>query len=219
MSEASARLAGDNKYWQRVYAASSVGESRDLYDEWASKYDDDVSAADYATPELAAQAVTKLLRSLDRKDITILDAGCGTGLVGLRLKDLLDDVRFSITGLDLSEKMLAMAEVKKVYDNLQQADLSQPLALESNRFDVVVCVGTLTRGHVGPSVLGEFVRVAMPGGFVVATVLDEIWESAGFKKEVDRLSHTGQVEVLGLDTIGLTRGTTAGGRMVALKKL
>lgn len=214
----SARLAGENKYWQRAYALSNVSEARDLYDEWATKYDQDVSAAGYATPELAAHTVVKLLGDADKDDIKILDAGCGTGLVGLRLRDL-QPKGLVIDGLDLSQKMLDIARRTDVYQDLHVADLSQRIALQDDCYDVVVCVGTLTHGHVGPSVLPEFVRVAKKGGFVVATILDEIWESKGYKAEVERLGDAGRSQLVGADVIGLSRDAAAGGRMIVLRKL
>ncbi|KAK5074551.1 hypothetical protein LTR70_010166 [Exophiala xenobiotica] len=214
----SARLAGENKYWQRAYASSNVSESRDVYDQWAMEYDQDVSGADYAAPELAAQTVVKLLGDADKDDIKILDAGCGTGLVGLRLRDL-QPKGLVIDGLDLSQKMLDIARNTDVYRDLHVADLSQRIALQDDSYDIVVCVGTLTHGHVGPSVFPEFVRIAKKGGFVVATILDEIWESKGYKGEVERLGDAGRSKLVSDDVIGLTRATTTGGRRVVLRKL
>ena len=68
--------------------------------------------------------------------------------------------------------------------------------MSADSYDVVVCVGTLTHGHVGPAAFGEFVRLARPGGTIVATVLDDIWDSGGYRAEVDRLAQMAMVEVL-----------------------
>lgn len=213
----SSRIAGSNPYWQRAYAASSATESRALYDEWAAKYDQDVSAADYATPDIAAQAVVGLLGS-DDTSATVLDAGCGTGLVGLRLREL-RPAGLTVDGVDLSQKMLDVARRTGVYRDLKVADLSQRIEVRDGAYDVAVCVGTLTHGHVGPEVFPEFVRVVGKGGVVVATVLDEIWESRGYKGVVERLRDEGRVEMVRADAIGLKKGEVSGGRIVVLRKL
>ena len=50
-----------------------------------------------------------------------LDLGCGTGLVGERLRKM---VR-RLEGVDLSEAMLAEARRKQIYDRLHKGDLTQ----------------------------------------------------------------------------------------------
>ena len=213
---------GDNPFLTRVYGASSAAESRDIYEEWAEQYDKDLEAEDYAFPKLAARALFDALgrQSDDNgklfEGLSILDAGCGTGLVGIALgkygaKDII--------GLDLSPKMLDVARRTGMYGTLEEADLSKPLARSDGAVDAVVCVGTLTRGHVGPKpVLEEFSRVVKKGGVVVATVLDDIWESGGFKDEVERLRSAGLVQVVRADEVGVRASASVGGRMLVLRK-
>lgn len=86
-------------------------------------------------------------------------------------------------------------------------------------YDAVICVGTLTEGHVGPGVLGEFVRVVKKGGIVDAAVLAKIWESNGFKDKVQELRSSRKVEVLNDGSVGLTKGKDSGGILVLLRKL
>jgi predicted TPR repeat methyltransferase len=65
-----------------------------------------------------------LLRHLPETDARILDAGCGTGLVGEILKCKgFDDV----VGIDFSPSMLDQAAEKGVYRSLELADLTQIL--------------------------------------------------------------------------------------------
>ena len=51
---------------------------------------------------------------------SVIDLGCGTGLVGEKLKEL---GFIKITGLDCSEGMLFEAEQKAYYSSLEQAIL------------------------------------------------------------------------------------------------
>ncbi|KIW92580.1 uncharacterized protein Z519_06427 [Cladophialophora bantiana CBS 173.52] len=242
MADSTTHPVGNNPFMKRAYALSSAAQARDLYDEWAAEYDKDLEAEAYAAPKLATQALVDALdgershgyghahgpgsrrneRDQQLAGLQILDAGCGTGLVGLQL------ARFGaqgVTGLDISPGMLSVAHRTNVYGALEQADLSNPIAKPDESFDAVICVGTLTRGHVGPQVVQEFVRlVRRRRGLVVATVLDDIFESAGFGAEVKRLrtadaDNNAKIEVLRSDVVGLRSSTNVGGRLLVLRRL
>lgn len=203
---------GGNPLLQRAYALSGVDEARALYDEWAGTYDDDLADASqgYVAPEVAARTVVDVAGV----DGEILDAGCGTGLVGVALADR--GAR-TIDGVDLSPGMLARAEATGAYRRLTPADLSRALPVAADAYDVVVCVGTLTHGHVGPGVFGEFVRLARPGGTIVATVLDDIWEAGGYRAEVERLAQMAMVEVVSTDAVDYRTAVQVRARMVVLR--
>ncbi|KIW15987.1 hypothetical protein PV08_06038 [Exophiala spinifera] len=227
MSDPGGLRTEENVFLQRVYAATNAAESKDVYDEWATQYDRDLEGLDYAFPALAAEALSRAVArsSPGTADVLgkqlaglrIADAGCGTGLVGRELAHFGAD---NISGLDVSPGMLEVARKTGCYAELDEVDLSKPIARPAGSFDAVVCVGTLTRGHVGPDpVFKEFVRVVKKGGSIVATVLDEIWESGGYKAEVERLEGLGAIEVLRADVVGVRTTSKAGGRLLVLTKL
>lgn len=206
----------DNPFLTRAYALSNATEARDLYDEWAKQYDRDLEAEDYAFPTLAAQALVDQVGGRI-EDRSILDAGCGTGLVGAQLGKL--GAR-NIVGLDISPGMLEVARKTGSYGLLEEADLSKPIDKPDGTFDAVICVGTLTRGHVGPRpVLEEFARIVKAGGAIVATVLEEVWESGGFRAEVERLGNEGKVQVVHSKEVGVRSSANMGGRLLVLQKL
>ena len=208
----------DNDYLARAYALSTPGEARDLYDEWADSYDQHLDELDYAFPSNAANAlITALGNDVDVADLKVLDAGCGTGLVGAILAS--EHGAKHIHGMDISPGMLNIAQKTAAYEDLSEADLTKRIERDDGTYDAVICVGTLTEGHVGPNVLGEFVRVVKKGGIVDATVLDKIWESHGFKDKVNELRAAGKVEVVSDQAVGLTKGKDTGGILVLLRKL
>ena len=203
---------GGSPLIERAYSLTDPDQARALYDEWAGTYDDDLASDSqgYVAPAVAAEAVVRA----SGVDGEILDAGCGTGLVGVALAER--GAR-SIDGVDLSPGMLAKAKETGVYRRLAPADLSRPLPVSADSYDVVVCVGTLTHGHVGPAAFGEFVRLARPGGTIVATVLGDIWDSGGYRAEVDRLAQMAMVEVVSTDVVDYRKAAEVSARMVVLR--
>ena len=198
-------------------AAANEQDCMKLYDEWASTYNDDVGheAQNYVAPMIVAQNAFNLLNNPAIS--TILDAGCGTGLVGQALALL---GAKNIDGLDLSPAMLKEASKAGIYQDLAQANLTQPIQKEDNSYDIVTCVGTFTSGHVGPDpALREIIRVTKKGGFVVATILEEVWVSGGFKGEVETLKDERLVEVVAADMIDYVKGHGDKAMMLVLGKL
>ncbi|KAJ4132561.1 hypothetical protein NW754_015378 [Fusarium falciforme] len=134
---------------QRVLNLSSNAEAQAAYDDWAENYDNDMlgESEDYVAPEIASDYVKRYLGSRPIGHVSILDAGCGTGLVGASLAK---KGAKHIDGIDLSPGMLQIAERSGAYETLSVSNLSQRLDIPDQTYDVVVCVGTMTQGHVGP---------------------------------------------------------------------
>lgn len=179
----------------RVLNASNVDELAEAYAEWADHYDADlVSDMGYQ----AHREVAETLRAvLDLEGAVVLDAGCGTGLVGVELQRL---GYTAIDGLDYSRDMLDQAAEKRAYQTLQQADLMRPLALSTDRYDGVTCVGTFTLGHVGPQAFPELIRVTRPGGYLCFSVRSEAWENDNYASVLEELEGAGSWQVLEIRT-------------------
>ena len=219
MSQPSSTTAArTDQYLQRAYALAGTSEAQNLYDEWAGIYDTDLNATGYASPQRCVETVVKNVSSTPSGKLKIFDAGCGTGLVGDCLAQSPLSGKFVLDGVDLSPGMLAAARKKDVYRELETANLNERIEKPDGSYDVVVCVGTLTKGHVGPKVLEEFARLIAKAGLIVATVHDEVWESGGYKDEVERLQKVGAVQIVSTDEFGILQEATTGGKMLVLKK-
>jgi ubiquinone/menaquinone biosynthesis C-methylase UbiE len=111
-----------------------------------------------------------LNRALDIKEgESILDAGCGPGLVIEKIARANEGKKISITGLDLSKRMIGRAHsrCKDLGVKLRVADLNKDLDLPDSSFDKVVCSNTLYALASPRAAISEFHRVIKQGGALV----------------------------------------------------
>jgi ubiquinone/menaquinone biosynthesis C-methylase UbiE len=164
----------------RLYGATDVDQLRIEYDRIASSYDVGVGEAmGYTSPRAVAAVAERLVQP----DARILDAGAGTGLLGVALAE----AGFAhLDGFDMSPRMLEEAAQKGVYRDLRLETLGEPLAYETAAYDGVVCAGVLTAGHAPATSLDEFVRVTRGGGHVIFTLRSD-QELPGFADTIAEL--------------------------------
>jgi SAM-dependent methyltransferase len=100
----------------------------------------------------------------------VLDAGCGTGRVAVRL----DQLGFSCVGVDVDDSMLAVARRAAPHLSWHRADLAGVVAEDLDGaagFDLVVMAGNvvplLAPGTVGRAV-SSLAALLRPGGLLVA---------------------------------------------------
>lgn len=170
----------------QVYGAKGPDEVAALYDRWADTYDAEMAANGYRHPSIA---LALLARHLPRGAGPVLDAGCGTGLVGEWMGILGYP---QVEGLDISEGMLARARSKGVYGKLHSLALGGTLPFADAHFAGIVSAGVFTTGHVGPEALDELVRICRSGGVIVLTVKNTIWED-GFAARIEELAGEGLI--------------------------
>ena len=165
-----------------IYKLKKTDEVMKYYDEWGegNKYDKDMVDWNYTGPKETSEALVKHQKN---KDAKIYDAGCGTGLVGVELKKY----GFSnFYGADLSQKLLDLVP-KDLYQKLDKVDLNKTIQEKDNYFDVVMCVGTFTFGHVKPPALDEFIRITKNKGLICFTINEGIHEEYGFDVKIEQL--------------------------------
>lgn len=111
---------------------------------------------------LCVEAFNEAMESKDifpdaNKNMKILDAGAGTGIIG---EMLARQGYKNIDGLDISQKMLDIAEKKNIYKRLICAPLSEVRIdeIQTGQYDVTLCAGTIVYGQAKPVALDECVR-------------------------------------------------------------
>ena len=162
---------------QWIYSSQNNSELSERYDEWAKDYDKDLSEVfGWIAPKTASDYLAKYVEA----NSNVLDAGAGTGLVGLALAE---HGFQNLTAMDLSEGMLKEARNKNVYKSFDQMTLGEHLDYETNSFDAVITVGVMTLGHAGPESFDELVRITKPQGYIVFTIRTDVYLENGFKEK------------------------------------
>ena len=181
---------------KEAYSVESPDDNRALYAKWADTYESGFTVPRrYVYHRNAAELFCQGFSGAG----PVLDAGCGTGLVGEQLRRLGIAV---VDGLDISPEMLSKARGKTApdgspaYRQLIEADITGPIDITSDTYAGLVSAGTFTHGHVGPDGLAELLRAARPGARCVIGVNASIFETNGFKDRFDRYAADGVIDGL-----------------------
>jgi SAM-dependent methyltransferase len=129
--------------------------------EYAARFDQ--LAASGADVHGEANLVTALAPTGSR----VLDAGCGTGRVALRLAEL----GYDCVGIDLDPSMLEVARSRGPELHWYEADLASFELPGELPFDLIVAAGNvmpLIAAGTGPRVVANLAALLVPGGVLVA---------------------------------------------------
>jgi predicted TPR repeat methyltransferase len=165
-----------------LQGSADTDDVKRYYDEWAAAYDRDLADWAYTAPDVASRLLIRHGVDLAR----VLDAGCGTGLVGTALRR--GGYTGTLHGVDLSPESLRRAEATGAYDRTAVADLQRGLDDEDAAYDALTCVGVMTYVPDVERCWREFARVVRPDGVVVVTQRDDLWESRRCADVVDALA-------------------------------
>ena len=176
-----------------IYQLTTKKEVLGYYDDWTknAQFNQDMVDWKYTAPSNAAKLLHK---HSPNKDIQILDAGCGSGLVGM---ELAKNGYMNITGADFSQSMMNLIP-KNIYKSLKLIDLNETLFYKKNIFDAIICVGTFTYGHVKARALDEFIRITKNNGLICFTVNEGIYKKYKFDKKIIELSKNNSWKILEL---------------------
>lgn len=138
---------------ERTQAAPSQ-YVKGLFDGYAEQFEQHLlGELDYRTPGLLKNVFTSLHPGSEKSLESLLDLGCGTGLVA----DAFSGMVKWVTGVDLSEKMIAKARGKAIYDRLIVDDITNFLRADTRQYhcciaaDVLVYLGDLEAVFSGVS--------------------------------------------------------------------
>ncbi|KAJ7372747.1 Methyltransferase domain [Desmophyllum pertusum] len=134
-------------------------------------------------------AATEVYGDTDKKNLKLLDLGCGTGLAGKLLKE---KFRFdNLVGLDVSEEMLEMARKKSIYKKFicSYVTNERVAEIDNAEFDGVLASAVILPGLITPNALDEIIRWIKPGGIICFNCRCDGYESEeyGYKAKCENL--------------------------------
>ncbi|MCH2547927.1 MAG: methyltransferase domain-containing protein, partial [Alphaproteobacteria bacterium] len=163
------------------------------FDAEAVSYDkENLDDLGYTGHEQCYEAVSKYLNPKYNK-FKVLDIGCGTGLVGLQYSD----IAAHIEGVDISQNMLDLAELRRderagrVYDKLHHVDLRRFLLdCEANHYDIITAANVMPYiGGLTP-VFDGVQHALKPGGIFTFSVDPEDSLDFSLVNEAGRFTHS-----------------------------
>ena len=146
-------------------ARASDGYVERTFDGFAASFESKLQKLSYRAPALVAEALEQSGLAAS-KHLDVLDAGCGTGLCG----PLVAPYARRLTGVDLSDGMLAHAKEKNVYDELTKSELTEYLRANRDAFDLIVSADTLVYFGDLEGVVAAAAGALRPNGLFVFTL-------------------------------------------------
>ena len=158
-----------------------------LFDGYADRFDEHLEGLDYRIPEQLVAGIATLRKSADTR-LDALDLGCGTGLFGAAIGSLAR----TLTGVDLSPRMLDKARARALYDRLEAADIAAFLRDETaERYDLVAAADVFIYVGALDDVFAHTARVLRPRGlFAFSIEAAPAGEAAGYRLQTSgRYTH------------------------------
>ena len=195
-----------------AYEAAKLS-TQPLYDEWSQSYEQDlVGNLGYTGHLIAANALAEFAPD---KAASIIDIGCGTGLVGQELKAR----GYShIDGIDFSEEMLKVARPKAIYEKLVSGDLMKKTAIETNTYQAAVCAGSFAPGHLGPECYPEIIRLVRPSSPIVIFMNGAHFVEDDYQSHIDQLEQAGVWKIIEIKACNYMTALERPGRLIVARK-
>jgi len=190
-------LDDDGEFGARLklaaHGATSAGDGtavsyvEALFDQYASKFEAAlVDRLGYQVPDLLDGLLVDVMAELGiARFADALDLGCGTGLMGVRLRGK----TAVLEGIDLSAAMVAETARKGIYDRLEKAELVEYLGRRVAKADLVTAADVFIYCGALPPVLAAVVPAMRAGGLLAFSLEAHDGEEAVFLRPSLRYAH------------------------------
>ncbi|MDG2474224.1 MAG: methyltransferase domain-containing protein [Paracoccaceae bacterium] len=196
-----------------AYTLVTSADHRDYYDNWAKTYDQDFAMeTKYIYPQKICEILNERTMSVD---MTLADIGCGTGLIGVELRDS----KWIIDGFDISSGMLEEARKKRVYRDLIRLDLKNEKDYPRTRYSAVISSGTFTLGHLGPNVLKKILNLCAIQSLCVIGINLEHFDALRFQSTFTDLKSQKKIENFEIISVPIYQETEVAKTKKALANL
>lgn len=152
-----------------------IQSTQQLWDAEAATFDDEPDHG-LRDPQIRRAWLDLLRQWLPTPPTTILDIGCGTGTLSV----LMAEQGHTVTGIDLSPKMIAQAEAKaaaaaqSITFHVMDAAFPQ---FGQHQYDLILCRHLLWALPEPPVVLQRWAALLKPGGRLV--LIEGFWHTGG----------------------------------------
>jgi predicted TPR repeat methyltransferase len=166
---------------------TAIGYVEALFDQYAPQFEDSlVGKLGYRVPDLLMDLVSEEMERLGLAGVEhALDLGCGTGLMGERLRAKVAHLE----GVDISAAMIAETARKGIYDRLQKAELVATLNARRADVDLVTAADVLIYCGALQPVLAALMPALKPGGLVAFSLEAHDGDEALFLRPSLRYAH------------------------------
>ncbi len=139
---------------------------RRLFDSFSDSFDRVLERLQYQAPAHVEHAIVEALGAAPADALSVLDAGCGTGLCGPALR------RYArrLVGVDLSPAMVEKARERHLYDDLVVAELTEHLRASPEAYDLIASADTLCYFGDLRDICLALAAALRPSGLLVFTV-------------------------------------------------
>lgn len=136
-----------------------------LYERFSSFYDENLY--DELASEIPSRLAGMVEQAIDgARGLAVLDLGCGTGVSGERVRAHAKQ----LVGVDLSPEMIEKAQQRKVYDQLEVAEITAWLGQCDTTFELIIASDSFIYfGDLAQVIIPAAERLT-PGGFLAFSV-------------------------------------------------
>jgi predicted TPR repeat methyltransferase len=176
---AALQLDPGNEYLRHLVAALGGSAAPDrasntyvaeVFDGYARRFEASLFALGYRVPGVMLRMIERALPEVAAGAARlgpVLDLGCGTGLMGATLHDLLGG---PLVGVDMSARMVEEARLKGVYARLECCDLETALARETQPYDLILLADVLCYFGEVAALWPKLRERLSPGGLLLFSV-------------------------------------------------
>jgi predicted TPR repeat methyltransferase len=157
-----------------------------IFDNYADDFEHSlIENLRYRTPEVLYDFLCKSINNRLHKKC--LDLGCGTGLAGEQFRQCCDE----LTGIDISQKMLAIADKKNLYDKLFKDDIIHFLQKSDQKCNLILAADVFTYMGDLEKIFTECGNSIAPSGILLFSVEEALNSQKGFElKPTGRFGHS-----------------------------
>ena len=169
---------------------SGIGDYRqtkEYYNQWSEDYDQTLKKWDYKAPN---KAVKILKKNLSYEIFNALDLACGTGLFAEEI--LKQFPNLIIDGIDISSRIIKIAERKKIYNKLKCLNFDKRFVFKK-KYNIVSCIGAMTYSKDPERLIGNVKKIINKNGFFVFTHRLDLWKKQNFINILKKISKSWKV--------------------------